>query len=260
MTDKNLPFLRQATSAVFTRGYRFFRRILYFLTLLPAQIQALQTADQLVQIDNRLGRFYARPFTDTVKKTDQKLKTYLHHWVTDAPEGVFIDIGADVGLFSFLSLKRGNAKSVVAFEPNPSVYPLLVKNVAANDLPVKAVHAGVSRSAGSMTLAPNTVHTNTTTTCGGSGVNIDSIDLDTFLQNEEIAALDIGCIKISLEGHELPALEGMQKTLHNMTPNTHLFVEISEYGKPADKTRAFIKWNGFKLADSAGKNYLYKKV
>ena len=47
--------------------------------------------------------------------------------------GVFVDIGANVGWFSLIAAQRvGPRGKVYAFEPHPDVYPLLVKNIKVN--------------------------------------------------------------------------------------------------------------------------------
>lgn len=55
--------------------------------------------------------------------------------VTAIPEdGVFVDIGANVGIYSlFVAKHLSNAGRVVSFEPNPSAHQRLARNVALND-------------------------------------------------------------------------------------------------------------------------------
>src|SRR5438132_1468819 len=54
----------------------------------------------------------------------------------EALEGeTFIDVGAHVGFFALLAAKRsGGSLRVLAFEPQPVRYQLLLENVAANGL------------------------------------------------------------------------------------------------------------------------------
>lgn len=61
-------------------------------------------------------------------------------WETDTYEtidqyvngGVFIDVGAWIGLFTIYAAQKASA--VVAFEPDPVAYDMLVRNIEANGL------------------------------------------------------------------------------------------------------------------------------
>jgi FkbM family methyltransferase len=48
------------------------------------------------------------------------------------PAGVFIDVGANAGVFSLLAARRLPEGRVFAFEPNPAVYVHLLRNIALN--------------------------------------------------------------------------------------------------------------------------------
>lgn len=47
---------------------------------------------------------------------------------------VFVDIGANKGLYSILAAKNSNCEKVVSFEPIPSTYEFLKKNLALNNI------------------------------------------------------------------------------------------------------------------------------
>lgn len=251
--------IRQTQPWLVTAGLRLARRLYYTLRWLPKQLSAVWRGENIIMINNRLGNFHARPLTDTVAETDPAYEARLHDWVTEAPEGVFIDIGASVGLYAKLAENEGSATAVWALEPNPSVYPLLVKNISANQLNAEPVHAAASQRAGSLELAPNTVHTKSSATCGGSGVTVPTVSVDDFTVEHDIDPGNIGCIKIDVDGHELPALEGMQRTLRSLQPGARVFLEVWNMADTTEKTLAFVKWCGFELADQLGNNYLFIK-
>ncbi len=234
-------------------------QLYYNLRWLPKQIRAVWNGKNLLEITNSRGIFYARPLTNTVTQTSPAFQPHIQRWIQNAPEGVYIDIGAGVGGFVTTALKDGLATEAIAFEPNPSVYPLLLKHVSANNLSAETVHAALTQDEGMMEMPPNTVHTQSSSVCGGSGVQVPTISFDQFIADKEIGPDDIGCIKISSYGHELAALEGMQQTLHKLPADARVIVEITETGDPKDKTIAFIKWCGFELADTSGKHYLFIK-
>jgi len=233
--------------------------VAYWLATLPTQISAVRAGENLIAIDNDYGRFFARPFTKTISQTNPTHQIKLQKWIRSSPKGIFIDVGAGVGLFANTALKQGNASRVYAFESNPSSYPLLLKHISANNLNAEPVHAAISKSAGTLEMPPNTVHTKSSSTCGGSGVQVPTIAFDHFAAEHEINPADIGCVRISSYGHEISALEGMQKTLHELPGDTRVIVEIIETGRPAEKTIAFVKWCGYELTDQSGRHHLFTK-
>jgi FkbM family methyltransferase len=233
--------------------------LVYWLYQLPAQITAVWQGKNLITISNNYGRFFARPFTQTVSKTNPASNRQIQSWINESPEGIFVDIGAGVGLLTNSALGYGSARKVFAFEPNPSSYPLLLKHISANNLNAEPIHAALGKSAGTLEMPPNTVHTKSSSTCGGSGVRIPTVSLDQFAADQDINRKEITTIKVDSHGHELPALEGMQKTLHALPEDARLIVRISTMGDARDKTLAFIKWCGFTQKDQSGGYYLFTK-
>lgn len=232
---------------------------LYYQTIwLPTQLRAVFAGDNLIRIENELGVFFARPLTSTVSQTSPAYQPTIQRWIKQAPAGIFIDAGAGAGLFTNIALASGSATKAFSFEPNPSEYPLLLKHISANNLNAEAVHAALARNQGSMEMPPNTVHTQSSSACGGSGVQVPTISFDQFVADKEINPEDIGCIRISSYGHELSALEGMQRTLHKLPTGARVIVEISE-SAAKEKTIAFVKWCGFELTDTSGKYHLFVK-
>lgn len=239
--------------------FTFLYQLYYQLRWLPKQLRAVYNGDNLIRITNQLGVFFARPLTSTISQTSPAHQPTVQQWMQKAPAGIFIDLGAGPGLFTTVALKSGSATKVYSFEPNPAEYPLLVKHIADNNPKAEPVHAALAKNSGSMEMPPNTVHTQSSSVCGGSGVQVPTIAFDQFTAENDIDPNEISCIKISSYGHEISALEGMQKTLHELPTDARVIVEITETGKPAEKTIAFVKWCGYELADHAGKNHLFVK-
>jgi len=233
--------------------------MVYWLYHLLAQITTVWQGDNLIAVTNNYGRFFARPFTQTISETNPASNCQLQAWINDSPEGIFVDIGAGVGLLTNSALRYGSARRVFAFEPNPSSYPLLLKHISANNLNAEPVHAALGKSDGTLEMPPNTVHTKSSSTCGGSGVRVPTVSLDQFTAKQDINPKDITAIKVDSNGHELPALEGMQKTLHTLPEDAHLIVFVSTMGDAKDKTIAFIKWCEFTQKDQSGRYYLFTK-
>ena len=129
------------------------------------------------------------------------------------PGMTFVDVGANVGYFSFLAASIvGTRGRVVAFEPSPYAIERMQRTVAANDLPqVEMVHAGLSDAEGTLPLfVPSLAghHTPTMTAAGPQTVRVDVrvTTLDRMLDELAIDRVDV--MKIDVEGHEPRAFRG----------------------------------------------------
>jgi FkbM family methyltransferase len=145
-------------------------------------------------------------------------------------DGVFIDVGANVGYFSLAIASRpGFAGKVHAFEPVPPVHTLFERSVRENGLEerVIALRMALSNAPGSMAL-----------TNAESSINIGSTRLDlngtsgNALHTATVGTLDsVACdltpdvIKIDIEGAEALCLEGSIMTINRHRPT--LLVEIN---------------------------------
>ena len=129
-----------------------------------------------------------------------------------------LDIGAHIGLYAApLSSLTGELGKVYCFEPTPETFKVLSKTVKINKLTnVKCINAAVTETTGKINF--------NLTSLDGKGSNANSIvetertknsvevhaySIDDFrLQNK----LKIDVLKIDVEGAELNALKGAQKT------------------------------------------------
>ncbi|CAM9981403.1 unnamed protein product, partial [Choristocarpus tenellus] len=59
-------------------------------------------------------------------------RSYLKHGLTVGNGDVVVDCGANIGLFSLQCL--GEAQGVIAFEPIPAIYDVLVRNLYQNSV------------------------------------------------------------------------------------------------------------------------------
>ncbi|CAM9091557.1 unnamed protein product, partial [Hapterophycus canaliculatus] len=64
-------------------------------------------------------------------------RTYLQHGLTLEEGAVVVDAGANIGLFSLQCLREASGvQQVYAFEPLPTIYTVLVRNLSNNSLDV----------------------------------------------------------------------------------------------------------------------------
>jgi FkbM family methyltransferase len=137
------------------------------------------------------------------------------------PGKASLDIGANLGLFTYFLSRLSS--HVYAFEPNPfplrslqavadanvTVLPIAVSDRSGEaELIVPRTSKGWSNNGASLAKAAEPGAGRVTVPCRA----VDDLDYH-----------DIGFIKIDIEGHELAALRGMEKTLARERPN--LFIE-----------------------------------
>lgn len=154
--------------------------------------------------------------------------------------GVFVDIGANVGVYSMVAAKAvGGGGQVVAVEPFPDVYAQLYQNVVSNGFGgiVRTRSFCVSDTTGPMTLWMNfgRPHSFSLTREGeASGLSILSIRLDDLLAWEKLSRLDY--LKIDAEGAELGILAGGKSSIERFRPviqvedvSRSIYQKLSEY-------------------------------
>ena len=135
------------------------------------------------------------------------------------PGDTFIDIGANIGVMTFLGASIvGASGRVIAVEPNPENVQLLYRNIVLNGstrVEVLPLAASDRRSVFSLTGRSNT-HLSAPQGARGGGHLVQSVPLDDLLG--DLPRLDL--VKLDVEGHEPPALHGMMRILTRHRPTT----------------------------------------
>ncbi|MGH2396782.1 MAG: FkbM family methyltransferase [bacterium] len=141
------------------------------------------------------------------------------------PGMVVLDIGAHLGYYTLLAAKAG--ATVYAFEPDPRNFQHLIRNIALNgDVRcVTAVPRAVSDKSGTARLrvSDNPRNSNLFDSDGTRTAVVEQVCLDEFL--DETVTVDV--VKMDIEGAELRALTGMERTLARARSSLTLFVECS---------------------------------
>ncbi len=165
-------------------------------------------------IDNRL--LARAPF-------EEKQIARAHELVTAYRLDTFLDVGANIGLYTVLLGRMPEIKQVHAFEPVARNFNQLCGNVFANRLDSKVE---AHRLAASNTTGCATIHIDPAST-GVSRLALSGTSRDTrvFRETETVSlgriddVLNLSdrrlFIKVDVEGHALPALEGMRNLLAN---------------------------------------------
>lgn len=135
-------------------------------------------------------------------------------------QGTVLDIGANIGCTALLFSQL--ADQVYAFEPSPSTYALLRKNVdAAINVFTHNVGIGDTQGESELTFARNNRSggfvSDKTSASTGHVVEKISIDtLDDTVRRLKLKGVDF--IKIDVEGFEAHVIKGAQETLSSYRP------------------------------------------
>jgi len=151
-----------------------------------------------------------------------------------AESSTILDVGANVGLFTYLAAAHAPLARVIAYEPTPTLAALIGRNIVRNGWEMRAeVRAqAVSSAAGSMpfyvlkgdsesTLEPDRARNATVTSRMAIGV----VALDDVLEAEAIDCAS-ALLKIDVEGHEMHVLDGLERTLRRAGARPTLLMEF----------------------------------
>ena len=145
---------------------------------------------------------------------------------------IVVDVGANIGLHT-LNMARivGNTGQVFAFEPDPSNFEILKKNVKINNykniiLEQKAVGDKHGRTTLYQSDHPGKHRIFPQTEQAKSQVQVELTNLDNYFDSDMIDKINF--IKIDVEGMEFGVLKGMKNILKNSKKIKILFEFMPE--------------------------------
>ena len=144
---------------------------------------------------------------------------------------VVLDIGANIGFYTkiFSELVGANG-SVHAFEPETINFTHLQNNLRTN-ANVKLINKAVSDKAGPIKIylskMLNVDHRTYPVDDYSHVMEINAATIDDYLPLNNISKIDF--IKMDIQGFEMSALKGMEKTLKN-NPEVKIITELWPYG------------------------------
>ena len=173
------------------------------------------------------------------------------------PGMTIIDLGAHIGIYSLLAAQLvGNEGKVYSFEPEPSNYALLLKNITANgyDNIIRGINKAITDKPGSVSffLGENSSGVGSIYAAPGTGTDnilVETTTLDDFIESEGWPSIHL--IKMDVEGAEIEALKGAEDILKNNDVN----LAIASYHKVEGKTTSFklermLSERGYKIETS----------
>ena len=185
------------------------------LKLLFAQMWNRLNGDKSVDMPYCGLKFRLQPRQNTIeskmmfgsKQREKKELKMISHFL--ANDGVFVDIGANIGYYA-LNAARLGARKVIAIEPNPAVLARLNENIALNNMSSKiAVHdvaVGSKTGVAKLTIADCDHGSSSIVdhSVGEHHISVPVMPLFEILKKEGVVMANI--IKIDIEGMEDRAL------------------------------------------------------
>jgi len=167
------------------------------------------------------------------------------------PGDLFVDVGANVGVYTILASAAIGAKSI-CFEPNPSTFDWLARNIRLNDLAglVESHNACAGKSEGVVGFDVSGQDT-TNHVCESGSTSTQVINVPVIALDQCVGVKQPILIKIDVEGFESTVLAGADRVLSD--PGLlALTVELSDdclrYGFGIDEAHNAIMSHGFRPA------------
>jgi FkbM family methyltransferase len=183
-----------------------------------------------------------------------------------AEDFIFVDIGANQGLYSLIAARSPKCRQVIAFEPVPSTHARLAANVALNGGAAKtALHLlAIADTTGEVRINVAPDHTGTASLAGRDngkaegGVTIETIDaplLDPLLAGDLPRELSM-FVKIDVEGLEAVVIAELAKT-PSFARVAAIFYEVDDRWASAGEIEALLRASGFTRFVKYGRGHHY---
>ena len=142
------------------------------------------------------------------------------------------DIGANIGLFTYVAAAHATHATIRAYEPNPRLAALIDRNLVRNGWASRVtVHReGVSATSEVRTFYLHDIDVESSFEAARRGGTANAIAVPVVALDDVFAreAIDpaTAVLKIDVEGHEVPVLDGFAKTLAQRGARPTLLMEF----------------------------------
>lgn len=161
-------------------------------------------------------------------------------------DGVFLDVGANIGLYGVPAAAAVGARgAVICFEANPRTYRYLLRNLARNRRAnVMAENLAVGAESGEIRIATGTRNAGEVHVATGAeeGETVPMVSLDAYCAGHGIARVDY--IKIDVEGYEASVLAGARRIIAEnpdiLVQTEYEPVHLARYGDPGALARILL--------------------
>ncbi len=212
-------------------------------------------------IKNSSGKFLVQAFDDSTTICSSYFEEKLRPWPSHAlNKDIFIDIGANRGIYTILAGTQYGFRTIYAFEPNKEMFSVLKKNTELNSLESSThlYEIAVGSETSNHTLSVDPMHMGggkITTTEHKNNIimEIKTAPLDSILEASTLSKVNF--IKIDTEGYEKEVLSGMTRALSLMPKGSCIMIETIEL----ETIKNFLNPHGFTLKESSNCDYLFVK-
>lgn len=175
--------------------------------------------------------------------------------------GVFVDIGANFGLYSCLLGFKNDLLKIYSVEPNYRILPRLAANIQLNNLKpqVEIINTAVSNQVQFVFLQlpeKNNLGTTVASLTNTDGLSILSCPLGYILETNKITTVDL--LKIDIEGNEFTVLENFPFDRYSIKNIILEFNFLSKISFTA--LRSFFEDKGFLLFTITGQKIESEKM
>lgn len=172
-------------------------------------------------------------------------ESFMQLWFKPSLMDVFVDVGAHLGKYALIAAKHvGVSGLIIAVEPHPVNYQVLLKNVALNNFRnVVALNLAAWKTNCELKLFIGNVagHHSVKLNQGLGWVKVKGKAMDNVLGELPLNRLD--WIKIDVEGVEYEALLGLEKAIQRYRPK--ILIEV--FHENMARVKKFMKKNNYEL-------------
>lgn len=148
------------------------------------------------------------------------LTNWMDAYLAEAPRGLVLDVGANIGWHTLHAASHANVDKVVAFEPDAFNAWLLDRNVSINGTDkVITIGSAVGHTAGTAKLSrykgSNNGRHSLAIDHGLSSRTVPVTTLDGAIDHLQLAGRPVLLVKIDVEGYEPAVIQGGTATLAN---------------------------------------------
>lgn len=196
--------------------------------------------------------------TDVVQKSiviDANYYEYIgleraKKYIVKKGSGNALDIGANIGSHTLYFIKEYGMEKVWSFEPVPSTFAILKKNIELNSLEQKVCleNVGIGEREYHASVKDEFKHNR-----GGTSIKEDDTGIFQVKTIDSYDILNVSLIKIDTEGYEIKVLQGAEETIVKCRPI--ILIEIAEANKDAAE-HMMKKWKYKKVSESS-ENYIF---
>ncbi|MCP4393554.1 MAG: FkbM family methyltransferase [Alphaproteobacteria bacterium] len=167
---------------------------------------------------------------------------------------LFLDVGANFGLYTTYVACKINPSKIIAFEPDPKNYDQLRATLLVNDLSdaIDTRPLAISDEESTVYFACKHTGVSQIVEDENQGTPIKAVNLDSELDIKNKTVF----IKIDIEGHEFKALKGMSKTLQN----NKCFLQIESFDDKATEIEKLMKSLNYKKCHQIQSDHYYSNI